>query len=92
MNQAVGLAELTAQLSARDGTPVVATGFTWIHAMAAAWLLCSAALVTRLIVSARRGRWLAAEASPAGSARLEAISRRAARDCPAVARLFAEIA
>ena len=29
MNQAVGLADLAAQLSARDGAPVVAVGFTW---------------------------------------------------------------
>ncbi len=80
MNQAVGLADLAAQLSARDGAPVVAVGFTWIHSVAAAWLLFSAALVTRLAVSARRGRWLAAEASPVRSARLEAISRRAAAE------------
>jgi len=78
MTHAVGLAELTAQLSAADGAPVVAAGIAWIHGLAAAWLLLSAALVARLALSARRGRTLAAEASPVSSPRLEAISRRAA--------------
>ena len=78
INQAVGLAELAAQLSASDGAPVVAAGFTWIHGVAAAWLLFSATLFTRLVVSARRGRWLVAEATPVRNARLKAISRRAA--------------
>ncbi|GEM_PF-2388181 len=78
MNRAVGLADLAAQLSAGDGVAIIAAGFTWIHAVAAAWLLLSVALVTRLVVSARRGRCLVAESSPLGSARLDAISRRAA--------------
>jgi len=78
MTHAVDLADLTAQLSAGDGAAVVAAGFTWIHGLAAAWLLLSAALVMRLAMSARRGRTLAAEASPVRSPRLDAISRRAA--------------
>ncbi len=78
ITQAVGLADLAAQLSARDGAPVVAAGFTWIHGVAVVWLLFSATLFTRLAVSAQRGRWLAAEATPLRNARLEAISRRAA--------------
>ncbi len=78
INHAVPLADVTAALLAPDGAPVVAAGFTWIHGLAATWLLLSAALVMRLALSARRGRTLAAEALPVSSPRLEAISRRAA--------------
>ena len=78
IHHAVPLADVTGPLLAPDGAPVVAAGFTWIHGLAAAWLLLSAALVIRLALSARRGRTLAAEASPVRSPRLEAISRRAA--------------